>query len=155
MGCDIHTMAEIQWGDGEWVAIKDPIFPNAYFNPLKRVSPVNKPFIEEPYIERNYQVFALLANVRNYGNVVPLAMPRGVPDDSSREWKAYIDEWGSVLHSLTYFTLDELGSPANWEEYSPAFAKTVDVLKHSVREFYKDFYKDSVRDVRLMIGFDN
>jgi hypothetical protein len=31
-----------------------------------------------------------------------------VPEDASKGWRKYVEGWGSDLHSLSYFTLEEL-----------------------------------------------
>lgn len=54
MGCDIHAFIEFKRGD-RW-----------------------EPFSDELNIERNYDLFGAMANVRTGGAVVP---PRGIPDD--------------------------------------------------------------------------
>jgi hypothetical protein len=59
MGCDIHAHVELKLADGAW----------HHYN--------------APYIERNYDLFAKLAGVRNYKNVTPIALPRGLPSDIS------------------------------------------------------------------------
>ena len=143
MGCDIHTMAEVlvtptKWDreKGEhvpqppkWRGVKKEIFPNPYFWEWKEVYPFGKyssniPFAREPYKGRNYELFSVLANVRNDNpeynifdrmmryemrdSLLPIALPRGVPDDASKEWRKYVSAWGADLHSTSYFTLTEL-----------------------------------------------
>lgn len=70
--------------------------------------------VPEPYGGRNYDLFAMLADVRNGGyrgeprRIVPLDEPRGVPDDASDEGCAFIESYGCDGHSHSYFTLAEL-----------------------------------------------
>ncbi len=57
---------------------------------------------------RDYGLFATLANVRNYGGTVYIDEPRGVPNNSCDYIKQELGdglEWG---HSASYFTLKEL-----------------------------------------------
>lgn len=65
MGCDIHTYLdydEFKKHDGSgWYASNVAKF----------------------YINRNYILFAVLAGVRNYDNVVPVSKPKGMPDNLS------------------------------------------------------------------------
>ncbi len=63
MGCDIHVIVEEKQFD-QWIALKDYYFLN-----------------------RNYCMFALLADVRNNSNVMPFSKPKGIPDDASLEVK--------------------------------------------------------------------
>lgn len=66
---------------------------------------------------RNYNAFAMLANVRNgYGfagvdtgdGFEPIDAPRGLPEDVSEEIEEESDRWGVDGHSHSYFTLREL-----------------------------------------------
>lgn len=62
----------------------------------------------ELWKNRDYGLFATLANVRNYGDTVYIDTPRGLPDDSCEYIKKELgdcDKWG---HSASYFTLKEL-----------------------------------------------
>lgn len=109
---------------GEWKAIKDPVFEYPYFREDEPVSRHNKRFTHEPYTGRNYALFSILADVRNTrhtanafdptmqyeerDSILPLAQPRGVPENASKAWKKYVKDWGSDLHSTSYFTLQEL-----------------------------------------------
>lgn len=60
MGCDIHEHVE-----------------------YKSAESSNWQHFCQPHIWRNYDLFALLAGVRNYDEIVPVAEPRGIPKDSS------------------------------------------------------------------------
>lgn len=114
MGCDIHMYAEVN-KDGKWEKVGN-IFDNPWYNPDYE-SKWNTPKTDEPYTERNYDLFAILANVRNgYGfagvptgsGFEPISMPRGLPEDVSAEIKELADEWGRDGHSHSYLILSEL-----------------------------------------------
>lgn len=69
------------------------------------------------YDGRNYDLFAILANVRNGrgfagiktgAGFVPVAMPKGLPDDVSHYVKARSDSWGVDGHSHSHHTLADL-----------------------------------------------
>lgn len=98
MGCDIHMVIEHR-RSGQWKLVGEPT-RDAYGD-LR---------MPEPYRRRNYDVFAILANVRNghfapAGYFVPISEPRGVPDDASplvRKWMLEGD------HSHSWVTLREL-----------------------------------------------
>lgn len=69
------------------------------------------------FSDRNYRLFAMLADVRNGrgfagcdtgDRLEPIAAPRGVPFDASPEYKEEVDGWGVDGHSHTYFTVAEL-----------------------------------------------
>ncbi|MBH9645074.1 hypothetical protein [Burkholderia vietnamiensis] len=69
------------------------------------------------YDGRNYDLFAMLADVRNGRGFAgcktgegfnPIAEPKGIPDDASDEFKAIAEQWGCDGHSHSYLTLREL-----------------------------------------------
>lgn len=109
MGCDIHAVIERRTTYGnryEWLNSGDPD------------------------IGRNYEMFAVLAGVRNHHDVEPIAEPRGLPacegwgepySDGSRwlrftDWEerpcSYIVEkaesYGLDMHSASWLTLAEI-----------------------------------------------
>jgi hypothetical protein len=71
---------------------------------------------EEFYEGRNYRLFSILADVRNYHatRVVPIAQPRGTPRDASEAAKRYMRKWGEDGHSYTYHTLKQV-LDFNWD----------------------------------------
>jgi hypothetical protein len=54
---------------------------------------LSTPYEKEIYHERNYSLFALLANVRNSAGVKPISEPRGLPEDVSEIVKKISDQW--------------------------------------------------------------
>jgi hypothetical protein len=91
VGCDIHYVWEVK-RDGKWVEAPT-----------------------QPELDRNYRLFSVLANVRNgYGfagsdtgdRITPIAMPRGMPGDSTLEANA--KEWDCDGHSHSWLTLAEM-----------------------------------------------
>jgi len=115
MGCDIHFHVERRQ-HGEWISCDawNPITDGDYRG-LYSLVRSGSSF----YNDRNYDLFAMLANVRNgYGfagldtgdgfNVI--AMPKGLPDDMSAnvaekaEWE--VDLFG--CHSTSWLTLAEI-----------------------------------------------
>lgn len=57
---------------------------------------------------RNYTLFAVLANVRNYGNTEYIDEPRGLPADVSDFVKDDYERSEFISHSHSYVTLQEL-----------------------------------------------
>ncbi|EGB9983127.1 hypothetical protein ABFW39_002842 [Listeria monocytogenes] len=99
MGCDIHLMVEVkdrktnQWTEYDVAdgAIK--------------------------FIGRNYNLFGILANVRNgfgFAQIdtgdafIPISNPRGVPKDASKSYLSFVEDWGTDGHSHSFLNLDEL-----------------------------------------------
>lgn len=75
---------------------------------LKHWTPLAGWVRESWYSGRNYDLFAILANVRNDGSweqVVPL---RGFPDDASYQVVEDYEGWGDDAHSPSWITLEEL-----------------------------------------------
>lgn len=60
------------------------------------------------YYDRNYNLFSLLANVRNYDDISPIDYPRGIPKDASQTFLYICKKWDINGHSHSYFLLSEL-----------------------------------------------
>jgi hypothetical protein len=117
MGCDIHIKAEVREGN-EW-NIVGRVFKNLYWKEETEgdYTYYFGPLTDEPYEGRSYNLFSILADVRNDRGFAgistgegfePIAMPRGVPDDASPEYRALVERWGIDGHSHSWLTLDEL-----------------------------------------------
>ena len=98
MGCDIHAAIEVQ-KNGAWEAVK---FHNRWHGKWEG-EPKKTARLD---FGRNYCAFAILADVRNYDGerrLVPIASPRGLPDNISSKGKSACD--GD--HSETYLTIKD------------------------------------------------
>jgi hypothetical protein len=150
VGTDIHTTAEIHrkryaddpdetpLGEG-WVTIEEQIFPYPYFRESEPVSIDNTPFTSRPFPGRNYDLFAVLADVRNGtgfagvdrgDRIEPIAEPKGVPSDATPEWLKEVERWGVDFHSHSYFTVAELLS-YDWDKlmFHRGYIEAADYLK--------------------------
>lgn len=107
MGCDIHFFVEKKV-DGAWQLQGE-------------VAPDNEgwPGFTGPkfYDGRNYNLFAILADVRNGWGFAgiktgegfkPIGDARGVPEDASEGYKQLVNGWGVDGHSHSHFLLREL-----------------------------------------------
>jgi hypothetical protein len=103
MGCDIHLNLEYKitvnnetkWRDGN----------------LYELDPYEEKYIKSFFKneKRNYKLFSILADVRNYGNMIkPIAEAKGLPDNMSPTVKALDSDWGCDAHTHSYLTLKEL-----------------------------------------------
>ncbi len=111
MGCDIHTVAQVK-KDKNWQTVASNI-------------------ADEP---RNYDVFAILANVRNgYGfagcvtgeGFIPVDNPRGYPDDFE------IDEDGYNYHVLPYVEKNEDDDHKKWMgDHSHSWLLLSEIISH-------------------------
>lgn len=116
MGCDIHFYVERKV-DGKWVSA-DKWTPNKYAGDEGEPSMCVE-YEDRFYRDRNYDLFSMLANVRNgFGfagcdtgdGFKPIAMPRNLPFDVSPEVKDESDRYGCDGHSHSWLTLAELKS---------------------------------------------
>lgn len=101
MGCDIHFYVEVKQDDGTWF-------------------PCDGDF----YDGRNYDLFAILADVRNgvgFAGIKTgdgfnvIAEPRGLPDDVSNDILQESEDWGCDGHSHSWLTVAELKA-FNWKQ---------------------------------------
>lgn len=83
MGCDIHTIVEIK-ENGNWKCIDE---------------------VPEQFNKRDYKIFALLANVRNYFDIKGFE-PKGLPEDISGK-KFYFESY--TEQNRVSFKSDEQG----------------------------------------------
>lgn len=111
MGCDIHLYVEKKQPDGRWQAQGE--FERERDEDGGWLSHVGRRL----YTGRNYNLFAILANVRNGRGFAgiktgegfnPISEPRGVPDDASSDYKAIVEQWGEDGHSHSHHTLRQL-----------------------------------------------
>lgn len=105
MGCDIHLCAEKKINN-KWETVGIEIYQG-----------------------RNYDLFSILAGVRNgYGfagtptgsGFEPIDVPRGTPSDVSDDVKGELINWEGDGHSYSYFTLKEI-KEASWDKTSIHF----------------------------------
>lgn len=117
MGCDIHFYVEKKV-DGKWVTA-DTWYDDKYSPGEKTIYPED--FMDRTkgpiYYDRNYDLFGILANVRNgsgfagvdTGNgFVPIHELRGVPEDSCQEILKSAADWDADGHSHSWATVQEL-----------------------------------------------
>ena len=134
MGCGIHLFTETlrhvnnkntwlncdNWKINHYYSPNDDDGETGYnINPL--------------YDDRNYNLFAVLADVRNQSTNKFIDTPRGLPTNVSPQVMAESDSWDGDGHSHSHFTLDELKKfrqKNNIQKYSglmtPENAKKVD-----------------------------
>jgi hypothetical protein len=109
MGCDIHLFTErkrcINSKDA-WVNI-DNRKPNPYFKEGNEYGE-SMYSLNSAYRTRNYNLFSMLADVRNRSGNKYIADPKGLPEDVSSVVKKESDSWASDGHSHSFFTMKEL-----------------------------------------------
>lgn len=112
MGTDIHLYVERK-ENGKWVSCDK--WTKLEYSEEEDVLSVD--YEAQFYTDRNYNLFAILANVRNgYGfagiktgegfNII--SKPKGLPEDVCQEVKAISEELDTNGHSHSFFTVQEL-----------------------------------------------
>ena len=129
MGCDIHTFTEKKpsspaTGTNKQVWRNTDLFEmNGYYDP-------NDPDEGDEFsvIEicggRDYDLFSVLANVRNAGSEY-ICEPKGIPDDCCAYIRKQKERWDGDGHSHSWFTLHEL------KEYREKMRKQGIMTKYS------------------------
>lgn len=120
MGTDIHMACEIR-RNGKWELVKDKIFRNSWYDPNSELSICREKYTNIPYDCRCYNLFAILADVRNGSGFAfcrtgdrfnPISESKGYPKDMCDELKEdYLyDDCPSLsyCHSGSWLTLKEL-----------------------------------------------
>lgn len=135
MGCDIHCIVERKGNDGMWKAIKGQGYLIKMYKEYlqeaieeqntenisyykKRISKVRKEqglSSEWIFDDRHYELFALLADVRNYDEWPALFADRGLPPLPSITTQFELRDWRRDAHSWTHFSLKDI-KDANWDQ---------------------------------------
>ena len=85
MGCDIHFHIELLNGESnKWE------------------------HYAAPNVKRNYDLFAVIADVRNYANIKPISEPKGIPDDISLITSIDCERIGRDGHSHSWLDSSEI-----------------------------------------------
>lgn len=117
MGTDIRCYAERRV-NGKW-ELCEPLVPNPDYYPADPSDPPYADDASEPefkpqeiYDERNYSVFAIIADIRNgshsdedYESIAP---QRGLPEDISNELAEWANYWAQYAYGFTWCSFAEL-----------------------------------------------
>lgn len=112
MGCDIHMHCEIRDAEGNWRPVRQTVVIG------DGVLCKSETVVSQGWYEgRNYDEFAVLADVRNgvgfagvdMGDAFePISPPKGLPEDCSLEVREESERYGIDGHSHSWLTLTEL-----------------------------------------------
>lgn len=185
MGCDIHLFVEKKV-NGVWKALKGINEPKverirsawiSWLGEDREVTGRLEHWLKEERegtynfisINRNYLLFAVLADVRNSYGIEPIHRPRGLPSDVSAVVKEQADNWGEDAHDHSYLTIKELAefdwnqetARARWE--TPyRHVQWTESLKDCVDTFYTwsipkliELADGDLESVRIVFWFDN
>ncbi len=109
MGCDIHICLEEKVGEC-WI-----MHPNC------------------PRPHRDYDLFALIANVRNKTGLVPYSHPRGLPPDISSGAREYFNSMKADAHSASWLTVLEFKEAVSKHPYAKAILGPFEWVEHEDR----------------------
>ena len=104
MGWDIHLYAEFRKEEGwGWLAAGE-------LEEDEDGGPLEIPYKERLYTGRNYELFSILAGVRNGSNLKSISDPvaRGLPPDVSLAVLAQSNDWGADGHAHSFLSLKEI-----------------------------------------------
>ncbi len=131
MGCDIHVFIEVKIAD-KWH------------------------FYASPSINRNYDLFALLAGVRNYNKVQPIYEPRGFPTDADMMTVLHRRHYGDDGHTESWVSVEEfqqaLKEVGNTPSLGYLFGNFWDRTDEDPNPAYAEF---GITDARVVFFFDN
>ena len=142
MGCDIHVHTEVKI-NGEWH------------------------HLGHPQVDRHYALFAKMANVRNRGDITPIAEPRGLPADITFLTKLDAERWAGDAHSHSYLSPDEIEQLEEWyveesKKHAPDqyhyIEREFDYLFGSSWNGFKKYPQENhlkIEDARWVFWFDN
>ena len=135
----------MQWCDGNLYEVNK--FHDSYPDEpkYKRIHLINE--------RRHYNLFGLLAGVRNY-NIKPIAPPRGFPKDVSKSITEGYNSWGSDAHSASWLTLAELMNAAR------SHPDLLDDLVAELQEYFNRIFPNpapliTANELRIVFWFDN
>ena len=138
MGCGIHLHIEVKI-EGDW----------HHYN--------------HPDVDRYYKLFAKMAGVRNYEEVVPISSPKGLPSDPTFSTLFDATQWGLDGHSHSYLGAEEVIELYQWIDKEP---KVINqgwfhdnfgwLFGNSFGSFlkYSEDYPTELEDFRFVFWFD-
>ena len=94
--------------------------------------------------DRSYDMFGLLAGVRNYADCKPISETRGLPEKLSWQAKESLEKWGLDAHSKSWLTVKDFKNH-DWElESTDGRISTID--KETGKELSKSSYTHLMDD---------
>lgn len=135
MGCDIHVHIEIKI-EGKWR------------------------HYSQPHVDRSYNLFALLAGVRNYENIEPISKSKGLPEDITYLTKKHYILRKSDAHDESWLSIKELIELENIKQNDSFFLEdtfNTFIFENGLTGWYK-YPEDNtmnIEDLRMVFWFDN
>ncbi len=142
MGCYIHIYAEKRNNNNEWEMYNGKFTADEWYEKYYK-----KEYINRPFYLRNYEMFGILAGVRDH-DVELISYPKGIPSDISNGVFLEYRKWLSNVHSESWLTARELIE----YRYSRKFINDNELFFIHLEELKN---MDSIDDVRIVFWFDN
>lgn len=175
MSCDIHTHIEYNQNlcvgttYGERIYKKKWVCGDYYkLNPYFEFDTTETEYeLVGFHDDRDYTLFSILANVRNYGDTKYIDEPRGIPNDCSKQVRNDCEEWDCDGHSHSYFTLYELITwldENSYDEDNTLISLIDDMKKRADEDYFIRSYLweikpqealEKAKDMRIVFWFDN
>ena len=138
MGCDIHFHSEVKIG-GVW---------HHY---------------EHRQIDRNYDLFAKMAGVRNERSIEPISMPKGFPEDATIVSVVHKNYWEDDGHSHSWLSAEEIKELYAWikKHWGKHAIETYQEFGYLFGIHWKEFQANdpqvlnNLEDIRFVFFFDN
>lgn len=145
MGCDIHLHIEVKI-TGEWR------------------------HWAQPDVQRDYMLFAKMADIRNNYGITPIAQPKGMPEKVSFVTDFECKRWDVDGHAHSWLDISEIKQLAEYVENELAKEYSQDWYSfeyHTLRGSYlcgnpyagileyPSNYPKEIEDVRFIFWFDN
>lgn len=132
MGCDIHIFTERKRhirDEEKWINM-DYWQYNPYYD-SEDPDGEREMDVKHFYRGRDYDLFSVLANVRNYSDNQFIMEDRGLPDDICPITKKEADRWEGDGHSHGYYTLKEM---MDYQKENPTIKRSGFVSKEAAEK---------------------
>lgn len=152
MSCDIVLFGEKRV-ENVWVHAQDDDLQieKDFLGYERKIIPEDKSL----YPGQSYEFFAILAGVRNYFDIQPIVLPRGLPLDVSNFVEEEEDSF-DYAHSHSHLTLREL-KDFNWKEHSFTIRAVVSnnqAVNFRERGVIPTCYSRGVQYTLVPVGFE-
>ena len=131
MGTDIHVLTEKYYENKGWFNT-DSWRYNPYYDSEDEDDCEDEMELVEIFDDRDYYLFSILADVRNYLDAVtPISEPKGLPEDCHEITRTYAEGYGG--HSHSYFTIKELYN--NWLRWDTVEKRSGILVGQQLKDF--------------------
>lgn len=118
----------------------------------------------EANIKRGFKLYGKMANVRNYDEVTPISLPKGLPEDVTFLTRLHSENMGPDGHSHSWLNAHEIVELHEWANSNSGidrffmyenFPRFIGLSFDEFAECPEDWEGLGVEDVRYVFFFDN